>query len=70
MAAPGSFPTPEKFWERIADKSVALLVALAILFMGFYYHKQAMDRVYSLLIERVGQRLERIERCACQNERK
>ena len=59
-------PTPpEKFWERIADKSVALLVALAVLFMGFYYHKQAMDRVYNLLIERLAHRLERIEQCSC-----
>lgn len=65
MAAPGPITPPEKFWERIADKSVALLVALAMLFIGFYYHKQAMDRVYNLLIERVGQRLERIEHCAC-----
>lgn len=68
MGAPGLPTPPEKFWERIADKSVALLVALAILFMGFYYHKQAMDRVYSLLIERVGQRLERIEQCACEKK--
>lgn len=59
-------PSPgDKFWERLADKSIALLVAMVLLFVGFYYHKSLVEKLMDLLTQRVILRLERIERCAC-----
>jgi hypothetical protein len=49
------------FWRRVADSSVALLIAVAMLVLGFYWHRQAMEKVFQFLTERVLIKLDRIE---------
>ena len=55
-------PIRAGFWRRVADSSVALLIAVAMLVLGFYWHRQAMDRVFVFLTDQMMGKLETIER--------
>lgn len=49
-------------WRRIADSSIALLIAVVVLAAGFYWHRQAMERMFQFLTGQVLLKLETIER--------
>lgn len=49
-------------WRRVADSSIALLIAMVVLAVGFYWHQQTMEKVFQFLTRQVLLKLETIER--------
>ena len=49
-------------WERLADKSLAVMIAVAVAVVGFWWHRKWAREVFDFIKSVVIDRLDRIER--------